>query len=232
MFMQVIRLFPLLYCCIIAAVLPAQLSMDLAPFDQVSIIGIYEVELIAADKEHIEISSSGIAPEDIKVSQQRRRLKIGTLGLLTKGEVDVHIKLYYRSLESLELAGGVKLKADTTLVADKLYLRAGSGSEAHLSLQVDNLDVRAAEGAILTLEGEANYLRVAANTGGILDGHRLTGRDVTARANTGGEVSVKALEAQDARANTGGIIRLLNEPTKKSNISIGIGGDIEYIKQR
>lgn len=205
--------------------------MELAPFEHVSIIGIYEVELVAADKERIEISASGIAPEEIKVSQQRGRLKIGSLRVLTKGEVDVRIKLYYQSIESLELAGGVKLKADTTLVADKLYLRAGSGSEVYLSVDVGNLDARAAEGAILTLEGQANYLRVAANTGGILDGHRLIGRDVTARANTGGEVSVKASEAQDARANTGGIIQLLSRP-EKSRIAIGIGGDVTYIKQR
>lgn len=219
------------YCFFLLAALPAQLAMDLAPFEHVSIIGIYDVELVLADQERIEISASGIAPEEIKVSQQRGRLKIGSLQLLTKGEVDVRIKLYYQSIESLELAGGVQLKADTTLVADKLYIRAGSGSEAHLSLEIGNLDARAAEGAILTLEGQANYLRVAANTGGILDGHRLIGRDVTARANTGGEVSIKASEAQDARANTGGIIQLLSKP-EKSRIAIGIGGDVTYIKQR
>ncbi len=208
-----------------------QLVVELAPFEHIKILGIYEVELIASDSERVEITSRGIAPEAINISQQNNRLKLGSLNLLTKGEVDVKIRLYYRSISSLELGGGVQVRAADTLLVDDFFLRAGSGSQAHLTIMASDLDARAAEGGMLTLSGHAQQLRVAASTGGILDGHRLRGNEVTARAATGGEVSVYAIDAQDARATAGGIIRLLNRPSK-SYVSMGIGGEVDYIKKR
>lgn len=209
----------------------AQLSVALAPFEHVKILGVYEVELIASDSDRIEITSRGIEPEAIKISQQNNRLKLGSLQLLTKGEVDVKIQLYYRHISSLELAGGVQLRSADTMRVDDLFVRAGSGSQAHLVVDADFLDARAAEGGMLTLTGEANKLRVAASTGGILDGHRLRGRRVTARAATGGEVSFYAIDSQDVRATAGGVIQLLNKPDQ-STVSTSIGGEVTYIKKR
>lgn len=210
--------------------LAAQLKTDLAPFEAVKILGFFEVDLIKSDEERIEISAWGIDEEDVKITQYGRTLKIGTLKSLTKEDVEVKIKLYYRDINTLQVAGGARLEAEQVIEADDFFLRGGSGSEIYLEFAVRELDINAAEGAHLTILGAAEELEVSATTGGILDGHRLEGHDVIMRAGTGGEVSARVTGRLDAKANTGGVIRYAGTPESVNRRTI-LGGEIHSLRR-
>lgn len=206
--------------------LHAQREVDLLPFSHLKLLGLIEFELIADTVDRIEINAFGDDADKIKISQQNKTLKISAVNTLIDEDLDIRVKLYYRDLESVQVAGGARLDFRDTVRRQEFYLRAGSGSEVYLNADVEKLEVLAAEGAHFTLSGRATKLRATANTGGILDGHRLRSQFARLRAGTGGEVSAEVTDELSARANTGGVIRYAGEPgTVKSQIFLG--GEID-----
>lgn len=225
-------LLTLLFCftCLGAQEQSNALDTDLAPFEMIKILGLFEVELIAGDQERIEVKSYGIDPEKIKISQQNRTLKVTSLRSLTDDDVEVRIKIYYRELNSLVVGAGAQIESDAVIKAKEFYLNGGSGSEVFLEVETELLEVQAGEGAHLTLKGSTTELRAGATTGGIFDGHRLSSKTARLRAGTGGEVSANVSDSMDARANTGGIIRYQGNPSEVNKRTV-LGGEIHPLRR-
>jgi len=221
----------ILLCAFCCFPLAGQVETELAPFDVLRIMGKFTVELIPAEQERITVKAYGIEADRIKITQQGRNLKVSTLRSLTKDDVDIRIKIYYRELTAIYASGGVEIESDDPLEGDELFIRAGSGSEVYLEVKANELEAQAAEGGHLTIKGEAVRLDGGANTGGIFDGHRLVSQNARLRAGTGGEVSARVEERLDARANTGGTIRYAGSPNQVDS-KTALGGEIKALDGR
>lgn len=206
------------------------LDTDLAPFEMIKLLGYFKVALIASEQERIEVKCFGIDPEKISISQQNRTLKVSTLRPFINDDVEVSIKIYYRTLTALVAEAGAQVESDDVIKTEEFYLNGGSGSEVFLEFATEKLEVQAGEGAHLTLKGSTNELRAGANTGGIFDGHRLESKTARLRAGTGGEVSANVSDSLDAKANTGGIIRYRGDPQEVAVRTI-LGGEIKALKR-
>lgn len=210
--------------------LKAQEATELMPFNTVKVMGRIDVEFIKSEDEKIKVSAFGDDEKRLKISQQNRTLKLSTLRSLVDEDLDISVKVYYREIAALYVAGGAEAEFKDVLKSDDFYARAGSGSELFLEVDAGSLDLQAAEGAHLTVRGQTRALRAGANTGGILDGHRLTAQKGRLRAGTGGEVSATVEKELSAKANTGGIIRYAGNPTVETGTILG--GSVERLAQR
>lgn len=203
----------------------AQESTEVLPFNTVKLLGLIDVEFIQGDEEKVEIRAFADDEKKVKITQQNKTLKIATLNSLVNEDLDIRVKIYYKSLEAVYAAAGVKVNFAQVVEEAEFYIRASSGSEVYVEVNCGELEAQAAEGAFLTIKGSATKLDAGANTGGILDGHRLNCTEGRLRAGTGGEVSAEVSGELDARANTGGIIRYAGKPDIKSKRTI-LGGEI------
>ncbi len=204
----------------------SQLDQPLRDFEGLSIMGLFEAELIPSDEPRMEIYSDEIDPERVKVVQRNGHLKISLLKSLIEDE-EIELKIYYRpgTLVEVYASAGADIRSEGLLATDLLRVRAGSGSQIHLELQLDELDATAAEGGHLSLRGSTAHLECNANTGGIIDGHRFEADYVDARAGTGGEVSVLVTKSLEAKASTGGVIRYRGEAEER-NVRTILGGEV------
>lgn len=210
---------------LLPAMVKAQESTDVLPFNTVKLLGLIEVEFIQGDVEKVEIRAFGEDASKVKISQQNKTLKISTLKSLVNEDLDIRVKVYFKSLEAVYVAAGANVTFNQVVKQEDFFIRASSGSEVYLEVECERLEAHASEGSFLTIRGSASKLNVGATTGGILDGHRLSCTEGRMRAGTGGEVSAQVNDELDARANTGGIIRYAGNPALKAKKTI-LGGEI------
>ncbi|MEM8584391.1 MAG: head GIN domain-containing protein [Bacteroidota bacterium] len=202
------------------------IDQPLRTFGQISLFGLFEMELIPASEARLVISSDDVDPSKVKVVQRGDLLKISLMRSLINDE-EIDLTLYYvpNRLTSIQVGGGAQIHSSARLQAEDLRIRAGSGSQVFLDLELERLDATASEGGHLSLRGTAQSIDCNANTGGIIEGHRMIGQSVFCRAGTGGEVSIHAENLLDAKASTGGSIRYGGD-APEVNIRTILGGEV------
>lgn len=209
----------------------AQSERKLSPFDAVSVTGNIEVILVPGDEEKAVIEVFGLDEGDVSVYVTHNTLRLQLINSMFKREEKARIQVTYKQLRSVKGNAGGKIgNSGHTLEADKLYVRATSGSEVNLNVKVNALDAGALEGGVLHLEGSADTQDATAATGAKYEALDLDCRRTFIRANTGGQAEVAALELLDANANTGGVIRYRGNPNEHNSKTM-LSGEVQKIEE-
>ena len=185
---------------------------SLNAFDQVRATGNIEVFVQQGESESIRIEAQGIDEEDVSV-----KVKSGTLRLkLVKSLFykNVKVKAYgtYRQLRGLRASAGATIESQNPIKADKLELRAGSGSWIIAELETSTIEATATEGGLLKLRGNSATQNISVATGAQCDCEKLATQRAYIKANTGGIVKIFVSEYLEASANTGGSIKYAGNP--------------------
>jgi hypothetical protein len=204
---------------------------ELNPFTSIDVFGPFEIELIKADKEGIDMKAINVDKDDLTVEVHRGELilKLRTRHFLTdwdsdkfKNEPRIKTKIYYKQLDDIKIAAGASLESEEIIESKKLVIEGSMGAEMDLKTKAETMYVRSSMGATMNLRGETDFLEVKANMGAVLNATRLVSKSVLVRASMGSDVNVFASEEVDIDASMGASVRYSGEPTvRHTNTKIG-----------
>lgn len=225
-------------CVILSLSLSAQrfTPVEVSNFKSIDIFGPFDVELIKAEKEAMEIDYSGVHRDNIIIEVYRNKLK---LKLKNRHYIDewtsssndykntrnVKVKLYYTELTAVTANAGANIQSDDVFKIRNFEVEAGMGGIVNLKVLNQHLYVKTSMGSEVFLKGKVDELEVNATMGGVLTASALESKFVQVRANMGADVHVNVLEELDASAGFGAVIRYTGGPEVK-HTSTNFGGEI------
>lgn len=167
------------------------------------------------------------ADED-KVSAKVKR---GTLRIKSSlGDIwndsQTHVKIYYKSVNSIDVNEGSKLEVSDKIDQKNLTLSAQEGASINASVNLDKLEVKVYSGGNISLTGNAISQTVKIKAGGTYDGKDLTTKTTAVNVSAGGLARVEATASCDAKTQAGGNIYVYGNPDKFSKKTV-LGGTIE-----
>jgi hypothetical protein len=202
----------------------AQVSKNLGDFTTVKVYDKLNVKLIAASENKVVINGSREKEVEVVNNNGELKLRMPFPKLLSGN--DIKIKLYYKSIEGIDVNEGAYVSSDETFDATIMDLSAREGAEIHLNLDVNKVNVKAVTGGIIVLDGKAANQDVIIMTGGILESKDLVTDQTTISVSAGGNAEIYATVLVDAKVKAGGSVFVYGNP-KQINKKTILGGTIE-----
>jgi len=202
-------------------------TVNIGDFNEVKTYNGLKVSLYKADKPEVVVF--GDDTSEVVVKNVNGVLKIyAKLGKKVWGE-DLYVKVYYTTLKTIDANEGSTIRSAEIFDQKKLTVKTQEGAQIHLNISIKYLEIKTISGGEITLDGKAEYQTIIANSGGFYNGFSLKTTNTTVKATTGAEVNVYTTDDITATANTGGEIYIKGNPkdiSKKSNL----GGIIKILK--
>jgi hypothetical protein len=206
------------------------LEINPGPFTHVVFDGAYDVELVQGNQESITIYAEKSDLDEIKTEIENGKLRLYTKDNVTLSKFKVMLK--FKTLESIEFNGGMKLRGKHDLKFVDLLLKINGGADLNLKLTADKLNIELSGGTNGDIKGSVNSLDILLNGAGRIVTDELTAKDVKVHINGAGYASIFASNSVDASIAGVGSIEYFGNPAKvKSNI-IGLGAIKEKGKEK
>jgi len=197
------------------------LEVSPGPFTHVVFDGAYEVELVQGNQESVTIYAEKSDLNEIKTELDNGKLRLYTRNNVTLSKFKILLK--FKTLESIEFNGGMKLRGKHDLKFVDLILKINGGADLNLKLTADKLNLELSGGTNGDIKGSVNDLEISLNGAGRIVTDELTAKDVKVQINGAGYASVFASNSIDAAIAGIGSIEYSGNPAKvKSNI-MGLG---------
>jgi Putative auto-transporter adhesin, head GIN domain len=206
----------------------------LNPFTAVEAFGPFQIELIASDREGIEIEPVNVDLDDLTIEVRRGelRLKLQSRHYLSDWNSDkfrksqlIKTKIYFKQLEAVQASAGAKVTSTETLRAKKFEAVGNMGAEVRLSVVAETVYAKSSMGSTVTLNGRTEFLEVKAAMGGILKASKLESKSAYVKASMGSEVSIFASDEIDIDSNFGADVRYSGDPVVR-HTNRKMGGEI------
>ncbi len=146
------------------------------------------------------------------------RLKVHAIENIGRATKMVHVSL--PMVESLESSSGADLLVRNVLEADRLDLKASSGSDLRVEVVANEVTAKSSSGADLKVSGRAETLYADASSGSDIEARGLEVKNCTAEASSGADVSVNVSDSLFADASSGGDISYSGDPNVETNKSV------------
>lgn len=146
----------------------------------------------------------------------------------SKERKDLKAYVSYKSLDQLEATTGAEVTIDGILTAASLRLNATTGARINGKISSSDLKVHQNTGSVITLSGKAEKLDVEGDTGSKFDAEDLVTGICNVKVSTGARIWVTANKELTAKANTGGNVKYKGEPAIK-DIKRSTGGTVSKI---
>lgn len=219
-------LIPLLTLFLCAA--QAQIKKDVGQFNKIKTFDQITVELVASDRESIEIS--GDRGADVEVINKNGELKIRMrTGKLLDGE-EIEARVFFKTLTHIDANEGSFIGCDKVFKQDEIYASAQEGAQVKIAIDTENAEFKAATGGRLKISGTATKVDVALGAGGIYEAKDLKTLGTKVDVKAGGEAQIQASQLADARVTAGGKIVIYGNP-KQVKRKTTLGGIIDEIRQ-
>lgn len=187
-------------------------------FDKIDII------LIPSNENKVVLNGSG--SNDVELVNKNGELKIRMLiTKMLKGD-NVSATVYYKNIDAVEANEGSRIASEAVFKVINFDIIAKEGSEVKLYFEADRVSLKASSGSNIILSGNASNQDIVLNTGAILDASTLTTKQTIITVNTGGEAAIFATDFVDAKVRAGGNITIFGKP-KQINKKTIAGGSIE-----
>ncbi|HEV7782472.1 MAG TPA: head GIN domain-containing protein [Chitinophagaceae bacterium] len=134
----------------------------------------------------------------------------------------------YKTLDKLEANTGAEVEIEGTVESPFLKMNANTGARINGKINSADLEVDQNTGSVITLSGNADKLNVEGSTGSKFEGTDLVSSICNARVSTGARISVTANKELTAKANTGGNVKYKGDPSVKE-IRRHTGGSVSKI---
>ena len=207
-----------------------QFTQSISRFDKLTVSRGVQATLIESEDQTLEFQTFGIDRDDVVIENDNGSLeiKISSKALWERMQDNdwwIRVKIPYQRLELIEASTGATVFSRNTIKADMLDLEATMGAEMDLHLEVKSLFLQGSMGSVVELAGIAEEFDVVTNMGAEIDAGDLECLHVNAKANMGGTMTVNCTEDFYGKANMGGYIRVIGNPTRfRENTTMG--GDI------
>ena len=224
----------LLFCALLAALLSFSQEKALEPFTGIDVFGPFQIELIASNREAIEMEAVNVDKNDLVVEVHRGKLelKLKSRHFLTDWDSDkfkksqyILTKIYFKQLDEIQACAGAKISSNQSLRSKRFEVFGSMGAEIKLSLVTETMYAKTSMGSTLNLNGRTDFLDVKASMGGVLRASRLESKSAYVKASMGSEVSIFASKEIDINANMGADVKYSGDPSVR-HTNRKLGGEI------
>ena len=140
--------------------------------------------------------------------------------------LDLSAPVYYKNIDAVEANEGSRISSEAIFKAINFEIIAKEGSEVQLILDADRVSLKASSGSKINLSGYTANQDITLTSGAILDAKDLSTKQTIITVNFGGEAAVFATDFVDAKVRAGGNITIFGKP-KQINKKTFAGGSIE-----
>lgn len=212
----------LVLCAVQLGFAQQQKEVDAGNFSTLSVYDKIEVTLVASDKNKVVISAHEV--ESVNVINKNGDLKIKmNLANSFQGD-DVKATVYFKSLTEITAGEGSVIKSSDIVKATALDVNAKTGSNIDLKIDADRLNVKAGSGSVAKLTGKAGVQDIVSNSGAKVKNKDLISSQTSVTVNAGGQAEVNATELVNAKTRAGGEILIYGNPktVKEKTVAGGI----------
>jgi hypothetical protein len=203
----------------------AQLTSEpiaVGPFHGIKVAGHGDVVLVQGNEESVTVEGSPKSPAKVHVRSSQGRLTVtvreqrSSWGASSRAPT---ITIRFRTLESLALAGTIKVSA-ASIEAPALRIEAvGAPSVRIDDLKLDRLTFIGSGAVKADLSGRATEQDVRISGAGTLRAERLASQTAIVKVGGAGRVVVNAEKALDAHISGAGAIDYYGDPEVKQRVS-------------
>lgn len=136
-----------------------------------------------------------------------------------------NIYLSMPEITAIRTSSGADLQAHEMIKAEKIKLKASSGSEIEIAIEASKIACYSSSGSQIELKGSCDDLIAESSSGSDIEAESLKSKTVNARASSGSKIEVNASESIVAKASSGADIDCIGHP-KNKDISKSSGGSI------
>ena len=149
------------------------------------------------------------------------------LGEIFDGD-KTHVKLYYTSVDTIDVNEGAVVKSDDTIDQFEIDLKAQEGGTIEVPINVKYANIKSVTGGIITTTGQAKTQDVSLSTGGVFMGSKVDSETTEISIKAGGEGHVRASKLLDIKIRAGGDVYIYGHP-ETVNESKALGGRIKRV---
>ena len=193
------------------------------PVEQIKISGNIHMTLIPSDSMFLQFESDSV-PATLAIEWSDSKLTLKTRSELKKTPA-IQLKLFYPTLNEIEISRGARVQSTDTLESKILSLRVETGGKAEFFILTDSLSARVNQGADIILRGSTRSQLINAYTVGNFLAYELEADSTWVKAATGAQVKVNSSSFLNANATSKAFIGYLGIPEKKE-FKTSVGGEI------
>lgn len=195
---------------------------EVESFREIFLRGSFKVYLVQDNKEFIDIrASEEEAFEYLHVTGKDGELRVH----VDRRPFDfsrVSVYIHFKTLEKMDINGGMKLNTRGYLSLDDIDIRVEGGAQVDFKAKARNMGIKTEGGVLFELDGVTRSLDVHLAGAGHIDAGNLKSRDVVFRIDGVGTGRVYATHSLDARIYGAGRIRYRGNPRVTEDIE-GLG---------
>jgi hypothetical protein len=197
-------------------------TYEIGDFSELLLEGAFKVYLIQGEETSLRVEASDPAAFDyLNVTNRNDYLHLH----VDREPFDfsrVSLFITFKTLERLEIEGGIKLKTRGYLNLNDLYVSLEGGAKIELQAKARDITIESEGGVMFELDGIARSLDVKVSGAGHIDAGELECKEVSFKIEGVGTGRVFATEKLYAQINGVGKIRYLGNPEVTENID-GLG---------
>ena len=220
----------LILAIIISSTIFAQepIKRSIGEFTKLKVYDLIQVELIKSKNNKIVISGNN--SNQVIVNNKNGKLKIKmNLERIFDGK-KTKIKLYYTSIDVIDVNEGAKVHSKDVIEQSQVDLRSQEGGKIDVKLNTSSTNIKAVTGGIIKTSGKSKTQYISLLTGGVYKGSELKTDKTELVIRATGQAHVNASELVDIKIRAGGDVFIYGNP-KTVNKSRVFGGRIKRMEE-
>lgn len=216
-------MFVVLVCLLTLPMSAQDVVKDLRNFREIKTFNGVEVIVIPSEANRIEITGHSKDQVKFEIVQDRLEIRLSLDNIWS--DDNTLIKVYGKSIETIDANEGSLVKTDGMLQGRMIILRAQEGASVFAEVEAESVKFKVVSGGNITVGGKAEIQETEVNTGGQFFGKDLKTEETTVSVGTAGKAEVNASEYCKATATLGGVIKIFGNPEEVDH-KTSLGGKI------
>ena len=184
-------------------------------FNSIEVSGSISAELIQSNEERVEYKITKGDEKNLVITNKGNSLIVKTKSdWSNRSNTSARVKIYYKSIEDLEVSSGSTVSTDDRIKADKFDLEVSSGSTCTMALDADFLDLEVSSGSTLTLEGKCERADIEVSSGSSFRAPDFEVQKVDIEVSSGSTAQLEVTMTIDGDVSSGSTLRYSGNPSK------------------
>jgi len=202
------------------------ITRSLANYDQISVTGMMEVQLIAGSEGKIDIEAESNLMEFIETEVNNGHLRISIqkgVNIEPSRNYPIRIVVPFETLGSLTLTGSGHIRNSDVIKARDFKISITGSGNMNLNLNTENLESSITGSGDVKLKGTAREFKCKVTGSGDILAYDLKAAKVDASVTGSGDVEVSVENELNAKISGSGDIKYSGNPDKQNFKTSGSG---------
>ena len=199
-------------------------SRDVGSFDELSVSGSFDVDLVSGKEGKMEIKiEKNLIPylvTEVENGQLKIKWKKGTNINTSKG---VHLTVYFNSLNGVAISGSGDIISKDVIKTDSFSAAVSGSGDMNLNIETRDLEVRVSGSGDLEFNGSADKFSAAVSGSGGIDAFGLKAVDCDLKVSGSGGIRIDVSGKLYARVSGSGSVKYTGNPEVEDTKVSGSG---------